>query len=422
MFTDKVTIYIKAGDGGNGKVSFAHEKFKAKAGPDGGDGGRGGSVYFEVDPNLGTLSFFNSHKSLKAENGENGKNHKQTGHSGKDLVLKVPVGTIIYEDKVNKILADLSDEKEKICIAKGGEGGFGNAHFTSSTRQVPLISELGEPGEEKYLRLELKLIADVGIIGLPNVGKSTLLSVVSKAKPKIADYPFTTIVPNLGKVSGPGFDFIIADIPGLIEGASKGKGLGDEFLRHIERTRVLIHLIDGINKNLTKDIKQINSELKIFNPKLISKPQILVLGKIDVLNPKEIKKKLNQIKKIRNKGVFAISAVTHKGVNDLIYHVVQLLKKIPKKVKKAKEKPKVFTISDVVKKNVFDVKKEGNKFRVVGPKVEKFVSRTDFNNVHSVARLNDIFERMGVNKALRRLGAKAGDKIIAANRQFRFKG
>ena len=338
MFTDEVIIKIKAGKGGDGLVSFWREKFVPKGGPDGGDGGDGGDIIFKVDERVNTLSFFNTRKQFKAEDGEKGKKARCRGKNGRDLILRVPPGTIVYQilnskietlnkskiqDSKFKKVADLTKDGQKMVIARGGRGGWGNVHFATATHQTPKEAKPGQPGEEKILKLELQLIADVGIIGLPNSGKSTLLSRISAARPKIAEYPFTTLEPNLGVVRlGEDFSFVVADIPGLIKGASKGKGLGDKFLRHIKRTRLLVHLIDITSSDLVRDYKTIRSELKLFDPTLISKKEIIVLNKIDLLGEKKpfipfVLKKLKPL---------MISAVSGKGIKTLLYEIKRILK------------------------------------------------------------------------------------------------
>jgi GTP-binding protein len=286
MFADNVEIAVQAGKGGDGRLSFRQEKFRAKGGPDGGDGGRGGSVVFEVDHNLNTLSAFRRQKLVKAEDGQIGGSDRKHGKSGEDVIVKVPEGTQVYEGE--QLIADLTHNGQTAIIARGGRGGFGNAHFTSSTRQAPRAVEVGDAGEHKALRLEMKMVADVGLVGLPNAGKSTLLSVISNAKPQIADYPFTTLTPNLGVVDHRDDTFLVADIPGLIEGASEGKGLGDEFLRHIERTAVLLHLIDAGSLQPAEDFKTIKNELKSYSVDLTQKSQLAVISKSETVDEEQL--------------------------------------------------------------------------------------------------------------------------------------
>lgn len=423
MFCDKVSIYVKAGNGGDGLVSFLHEKYREFGGPDGGDGGKGGDIIFKVDDSLNTLYWFKTHHKIKAEDGERGKKRKCHGKNGEDLVVKIPRGTIVIDEELSHVLADLSD-KDEFVAAKGGEGGFGNAHFSSSVRQTPKVGELGEPGKEYNLILELKMIADVGLIGLPNVGKSTLLSVVSAARPKIADYEFTTLIPNLGVVEEDTFGvergFIAADIPGLIEGASQGKGLGDEFLRHIERTKVLVHILDATHDNLAEDYRVIRKELKDYVIDMSDKDEIVVINKIDVVNGDELQKKLNKVQKIVKSKIITISAVAHKNLPDLLHTIERTLKKAANNEQPIakSESHKIFTIEDVVSQDLFLVEKVEDGYEIKGNKIEKFAVRTDFSNPHAVARLRDIMKKMGVDKELRRAGAEEGDKIIVSGKEF----
>jgi len=322
MLTDEAIVKIKAGDGGAGVVSFRHERFVPKGGPDGGDGGRGGDVYLICESNVHTLSDFSRKKEWRAENGQNGKTKKQHGRSAQPLFLKVPPGTIVILEDEKKVLSDFKNPGEKVQIACGGRGGWGNAHFATATRQSPVFAQKGEPGEEKTLHLELKLLADVGLVGLPNSGKSTLLSRISNARPKIADYPFTTLEPNLGVVKIEDQELVVADIPGLIEGASKGKGLGDKFLRHLERTKILVHLIDVNSQNLAKDYQIIRDELKIWNPLLLKKKEIIVLNKADTLPKKEAEKIAKAFEKEIKKSVLIISAVSGEGIGKLLREFV----------------------------------------------------------------------------------------------------
>jgi len=415
MFCDEVQIKIKAGDGGKGLVSFRREIFVAHGGPDGGDGGDGGSIYFESDPELNTLSDFRRTKMIKAFSGQAGGRKKMRGKRGQDLVLKVPLGTIIYDKKTGGVLADLDNKNQKVLLAAGGKGGFGNAHFTSSTRQAPNFAECGEPGEEKELKLELKLIADVAIIGLPNVGKSTLLSHISKSRPKIADYPFTTLVPNLGIVRIGDLSFTACDIPGLIEGAYKGKGLGDKFLRHIERCRILIHILDVTRDDLSKDYKTINQELKKFSPVLAKKIQILVINKIDAIDSSKFKVQSSKLKKLvaNHYLIFTISAVTGQGIKELLYYIKEQLEKIPKP-KPVPEEVKVFRPYE----KLIRIEKKDNKFIAKNAELEKLILKTDFSNNEAVARVNRILKRRGVFNDAIRAGAKPGDELKIAHQKF----
>jgi GTP-binding protein len=431
VFADKVTIYVKAGDGGNGLVSFLHEKYREFGGPDGGDGGKGGDVIIKVDDSTNTLYYYKTHHKMLAERGDGGKKRNKHGKNGDDLIVKVPRGTIIVDDATGQVLADLSDIDEAV-VAKGGNGGFGNAHFISSTRQTPRVAELGEPGEERNITLELKLIADVGLVGLPNVGKSTLLSVVSAAKPKIANYEFTTLIPNLGVVEEGNYGvergFIMADVPGLIEGASKGKGLGDEFLRHIERTKVIVHILDALHPDLAEDYRVIRKELEDYKSdkktslgvNLADLPEIVAINKADAIPEEELREKYDRAQKIVKSKILIISAVAHKNVPELLHEIESKLRKEDKKAKAApKAEPyKVFTLEDVVGRDVFSVEKLRDAYVIKGQKVERFAVRTDFSNPFAVLRFKDILKKMGVDKELKRAGAQAGDKIKVGKKEF----
>jgi len=318
MLTDEAKIFIKAGDGGNGAVSFRREKYVPKGGPDGGDGGDGGDVYFVCKNDVQTLSDYARKKEWLAQSGENGRPKRQTGKNGEDLELKVPSGTIVKSADTDKLIHDFIKEGDSVLIARGGRGGWGNVHFKSATSQSPAFAKKGTKGEEENLRLELKLIAEVGIIGLPNSGKSTLLAKISNARPKIADYPFTTLEPNLGVVSFHDKEIVFADIPGLITGASEGKGLGDKFLRHIERTKKLIHLIDINSSNLAEDYRIIRKELEQWSENLLRKEEIIVLNKIDTMLPAASKKIAKEFSKKITKPVIIISAISGRGINELL--------------------------------------------------------------------------------------------------------
>ena len=335
MITDEVTIKLTAGKGGDGCVSFRREKYIPKGGPDGGDGGDGGDIYFKVNPSVNTLTYFNMKKEFKAENGEAGGKNQRKGADGEDLNLDVPPGTIVYQisnfqfpiskQKIEKII-DLVKEGESYKIAKGGRGGWGNVHFATATHQTPREANPGMPGEEKTIKLEMQLIADVGIIGLPNAGKSTLISRISHAKPKIANYPFTTLKPNLGVVKvDDKFSFIAADIPGLIEGASKGKGLGHKFLKHIKRTNILVHLIDANSDDYARDYKIIRDELKLFHTSLANKKEIICINKIETINEKSLKVNNQKLKAKIKSNPFLISAATGEGIKELLYKIKQEL-------------------------------------------------------------------------------------------------
>ncbi|MEX2014938.1 MAG: GTPase ObgE [Candidatus Saccharimonadales bacterium] len=411
MFVDKVTVKLKAGKGGDGIVSFRHEKFIERGGPDGGDGGDGGDIIARASNNQNTLAKYRYRKEVSAGLGKNGSKRKKHGRSGKDLVINLPVGTVISVN--DKILADLTENNQEVLIAKGGKGGFGNAHFTSSTRQAPRIRELGEPGEEFEAVLELKIIADVGLIGLPNAGKSTFLSITSNARPEIADYPFTTLQPNLGVVDiDENTSVLFADIPGLIEGASKGKGLGDEFLRHVERTKLLIHIIDAYHEDIGAAYKTIINELKHYSVDLAKRPQIVAINKIDGLDEDIVAEQLAILKKTAKRGtkIFPISAQSNQGTKELLYETKNRLAKIVQtKAEAAKEKIPVIRLPK--DNDSWQVQKTRQAFVVSGVKIERFARRTNFEDEEGVNRLKDIMHKTGILKELERKGIKPGGKI-----------
>ena len=412
MFTDYVKIIAKAGNGGNGAISFRREKYVAAGGPDGGDGGKGGDIYFEVDPDSNTLIDFRYNKKFKAENGKNGEGAHKYGKSGEDLVIKVPIGTIIRDAKTNKILADLSEPAQKELLLAGGRGGKGNSHFATSTRQAPRFAQDGEKGEEKELILELKLLADVGLIGFPNVGKSTFLSMTTSATPKIADYHFTTLEPNLGVVKTDyGDSFVIADIPGIIEGASEGTGLGLQFLRHIERTRLLLHVIDvsgSEGRNPVQDFHTINEELKKYSEKLSKRKQIIVANKIDVMQDENLYKELEKVAKENNMEIFKISAATGEGVSELIKHVAEVLKTLPKEDLIEIEDRKVYTLED---KDEYTITKEDGMFVVRGEAVGRIMRRVNIEDNESLYYFQKSLDNLGVNQKLKEMGIKEGDIV-----------
>src|SRR3989338_2308208 len=326
QFIDEVKIHLNAGNGGNGASSFRREKFVPRGGPDGGDGGRGGSVIFECSGDLNTLIDFRFQQHFAAKNGASGRGSNQNGLSGDDLILRVPSGTQVFNENKSELLADLMNDGEKIIIAKGGRGGLGNVNFKSSTNRAPTYAQKGEEGEKLWVRLELKLLSDAGLLGMPNAGKSTFLATTTRAKPKIADYPFTTLKPQLGVVHVDLHEFVLADIPGLIEGASSGKGLGDRFLKHIERCGVLLHLIDASAEDVVENYRIIRDELALYSPELLHKEEVFALNKIDLLEASEVKKKITRLKKLTPK-VFAISAVTKKGVTEVLRELYQRIEK-----------------------------------------------------------------------------------------------
>ncbi len=425
MFVDEVTFKVKSGDGGNGVVSFRREKFEAMGGPDGGDGGHGGDVILKVDEGLNTLADFRYNNFYKAENGTHGRGKNQRGKDGKDLYLKVPPGTLVYNDDTNELLADLKEEGQEFVLAEGGEGGRGNARFKKSTRKAPKFSENGEKGETVKVRLELQLLADVGLVGYPNVGKSTLISTVSAAKPEIASYHFTTVHPNLGVVSYDEYkSYVMADVPGLIEGAHKGVGLGDEFLKHLERTRLLIHVIDvsGIEgRDPIEDFEKINQELKQYDTDLSELPQIVALNKIDL---KEARENLPEVKKeLEDRGykVFPISAVTGEGVDKLKYYIGQKLESLPEKEKEIKAKEDVLIKPEFMDESEMEIKQlADNKYEVVGKLIDELIEKTDFNNDASVQRLLRIVRHHNIDEMMKKEGIEDGDTVIIGPIEFEY--
>ena len=413
MFTDYVKITVKSGDGGNGAVSFRREKYVAAGGPDGGDGGKGGNVYFYVDSDANTLVDFRYKKKFKAENGKNGEGSHRFGKSGEDLHIGVPRGTIIKDAKTNMVLADLSEEKQEELILPGGRGGKGNSHFATSKRQAPHFAVDGEKGIEKELILELKLLADVGLLGFPNVGKSTFLSRTTSATPKIANYHFTTLEPNLGVVKlDYGASFVIADIPGIIEGASEGTGLGLQFLRHVERTRLLLHVIDvsGVEgRDPVQDFNIINEELKKYSEKLANRKQIIVANKIDSMQDESLYNKLEKMAKEKNIEIWKISAVTGEGVNELLHHVADVLKELPKEeITEITGGEKIYTLED---EQQFTITKEDGIFVVDGPGVQKIMRRVNLEDNESLYYFQRCLDELGVNKALKEAGVQEGDTV-----------
>ena len=419
MFTDYTKIIIKSGDGGNGAISFRREKYVAAGGPDGGDGGKGGDVYFKVDKDKNTLIDFRYNKKFKATNGENGSGSRCAGKAGKDIIIGVPIGTIIKDKETGKVIADLSDEEQIECVLKGGRGGRGNQHFATSTRQVPRFAEDGEPGEEKEIILELKLLADVGLLGFPNAGKSTFLSTVTEAKPKIANYEFTTLEPNLGVVkSKNGQSFVIADIPGIIEGASKGVGLGLQFLRHIERTRILLHLIDISEIDERSPVQRfeiINEELKQYSEKLANKKQIIVATKSDV-EKEEYYHELEKVAEKLHLEIFKISSATGEGIDILLDYVSKQLKLLPKEDIYEDEDKIVYTLDE--DKDDFSITRINNEFEVKGKAIEKVIRRINIDDNESMYYLHKKLVILGIEQALKEKGIKEGDIVRISNYEF----
>ena len=422
MFVDQARISIKAGDGGDGAVSFHREKYVAAGGPDGGDGGKGGDIVFQVDDNFSTLIDFRYKRKYAAQRGENGSARNCTGKSAPDLIIRVPRGTVVRETKTGRIMADLSTDEPQI-LAKGGRGGKGNIHFATSTRQIPRFAKPGFPGESFDVTLELKLLADVGLVGFPNVGKSTLISVVSAAKPKIANYHFTTLQPNLGVVDmDEGFGFVIADIPGLIEGASEGIGLGHEFLRHIERTKVMIHMVDAAGtegRDPVADIKAINKELEAYNPQLLKKPQVIAANKIDAIagDDNEVISALRAEFEPQGIKVFPISAVSGKGLKELLYEVKNLLANCPKEV--TVYEPEIDPALSFFKDEPYAVEVAADgAYEISGPKIEKMLGYTNMDSEKGFAFFQRFLREQGIIKELENMGIEDGDTVRMYDFEF----
>ena len=417
MFTDYTKIIIKSGNGGNGAATFRREKCVAAGGPDGGDGGNGGDIYFQVDKDKNTLIDFRYNKKFKAGNGENGSGNNCNGKFGEDLYIKVPIGTVIKDAETNRVLADLSKPDQQELILKGGRGGRGNSHFATSMRQAPRFSEDGEKGEEKEIILELKLLADVGLLGFPNVGKSTFLSKVTEARPKIANYHFTTLEPNLGVVkTKDGDGFVIADIPGIIEGASEGVGLGIQFLRHVERTRLLLHFIDVSGeegRNPIEDYKIINEELKKYSEKLSKRKQIIVATKIDSMQNNEGYKELEKLAKKEKIEIYKISSVTGEGLQELIDHISQVLKTLPKEDLIEIEDKMIYTLPE--KDQGWEARKEGNAFYVTGKAVDRLMGRINIEDNESMYYFHKCLKNMGIDDKLKELGICDGDTVYISD-------
>jgi GTP-binding protein len=413
MFVDYVKITIQSGKGGDGAATFRREKYVAAGGPDGGDGGKGGDIYFEVDPDSNTLIDFRYTKNFKAKNGENGSGNRCYGKSGEDLTIMVPKGTIVKDSETGKVIVDMSEDGQRELVLKGGRGGKGNVHFATSTRQAPHFAIDGEKGNTKEVILELKLLADVGLIGFPNVGKSTILSIVTAATPKIADYHFTTIDPNLGVVKKDyGDSFVIADIPGIIEGASDGVGLGIQFLRHVERTRLLLHVIDVAGtegRDPVEDFNKINEELKKYSEKLATRKQIIVANKIDALQDDENYKKLEKLAKEKDLEIFKISAATGEGLKELFEHVSELVKTLPKEEIVEADDRVVYTLEE--EEEPFEVIRKNGEFYVEGPAIDRLMARVNTTDNESFAYLQRMLKKLGIDDALRANGVQEGDTV-----------
>src|SRR5690625_4023589 len=420
MFIDQVSVYVKAGDGGNGMAAFRREKYVPKGGPAGGDGGNGGDVIFEVDEGNNTLIDFRYNRHFKADRGENGMSKSKHGRNTDALVVPVPPGTVVYDEDTNELLADLTEHGQRAVIVKGGRGGRGNIRFATSKNPAPTLSENGEPGEERNIRVELKVIADVGLVGFPSVGKSTLLSVVSAARPKIADYHFTTLSPNLGVVdTEDGRSFVMADLPGLIEGAHEGVGLGHQFLRHVERTRIIVHIIDLASledRDPFDDYKRINKELESYGSNLIEKPQVIVANKIDMPGSEEKLEKLKE-QLPANTEVVEISTYTQTNVDKLLYKIADKLENIPHEPHEEEE----ITIRYEEKEAPFKVtRSDDGAYVLSGPRIERIFHATDFTYDESVQRFARQVRHLGVDDELRKRGAKDGDTIRILDFEFEF--
>jgi GTP-binding protein len=423
MFIDTATVSIQAGKGGDGAVSFRHEVYVDKGGPDGGDGGRGGNVVFEATENLNTLLDFRYKPELKAKNGVNGAKAKRTGKTGDDLIVKVPMGTVVKRDGV--VIADLVEHGQQQIVARGGDGGFGNAHFKSSVRQTPRMAEKGESGDAYEAELELKLLADVGLVGLPNAGKSTFLSVVTNARPEIAGYAFTTLTPNLGVATIDQSDMLIADIPGLIEGAAEGKGLGDQFLRHVERTAVLLHLIDVYSNDIVVDYQTIRRELTKYSSELTERPEVIALTKIEGLDEDIVTMQIDALRTVipKETSIMTISATARTGLTELLRVLQQRVSTVRAQVADGGGDSEVDTIPTLTltgqkAQEAWTVVKHDNHYIVSGGKIEKFARRTNFDQHEGVNRLRDIMKKMGITHELMRQGAMGDSHIRIGASEF----
>lgn len=445
IFCDQTTVEFIAGKGGDGSVHFHREKFIDRGGPDGGDGGHGGSIILVADENLNTLVDYNTRKKFEAEDGGNGQKQNMHGKDGDDLILKIAAGTLVKDEKTGEILADLKTHHQTYTVVRGGRGGMGNIHFKSSTHKAPEFAENGEEGERKKVTLELQLVADIGIIGFPSAGKSTLISRISEAKPKIAAYPFTTLIPNLGVVNLSRFDkkqkdsFVVADIPGLIEGAHLGKGLGHEFLRHVSRTEVLVHLVDPTRGDVVNDYTMINHELQQYDPNLAKKEQIVAINKIDTLDEKTVKESIKKLVKANPKlkaKIFEISAINGENLKKLVYEMykklqvhrdkkAEILEGLPEspegKVFRPHLETKKFVVSYVRNKLEASTQKERKIFDLTGHRIEQLIKMTDLENPEGLERVYHFMSKMGIRHELRRQGAQVGDKIRIAGKTIRMR-
>lgn len=416
MFVDQIEIKICAGNGGAGCVSFHREKYRPLGGPDGGNGGKGGDVVFKGNSNLKTLRDIQDKKYYQAESGKDGQENNKHGRDGKNILMEVPLGTQVYDINTKELIADIVEDKEEVIIAFGGKGGKGNANFATSTKQAPKFAQKGQPGEIKNLQLVLKFIAEVGIIGYPNAGKSTLLSQLTSAKPKIADYPFTTLIPNLGVIKRGEIIYTIADLPGIIEGASTGYGLGDRFLRHIERTKILLHIIEVTDPEAIKKYHILNKELKAYSDELSKKPQLLIGNKIDLIDDEIIKELEREFQKIKKEIIF-VSALLGKNIDSLIDKINEILNKIPSPPKKITPRLKY---KEYKVKPTYKIYKKGEYFVIESAKLEEIIQNFSFENLAEASHWHQTVEKLGINKTLKEMGAKEGDLIKIGAFEFEF--
>ena len=422
MFVDEVKVKLIAGDGGMGCTSFRREKFVPMGGPDGGNGGKGGSIIFKADKGLRTLIDLRYKKVIKGESGEMGRGRNQTGSSANDTVIVVPIGTTIKDTDTNLIICDLVSDNQECVVAKGGRGGKGNAAFMTNKNKAPYTSELGEPGEEKNICCELKLLADVGLVGFPSVGKSSLISVISAAKPKIADYHFTTLVPNLGVVKAGDYSYVVADLPGMIEGSSEGVGLGDKFLRHASRCRVVCHVLDMgevDGRDVIEDYKIIRNEIKKYDENLYNKKELIVANKMDLPNAKENLEKFK--KEFKDAEILEVSAATSEGTKELIFKLKELLESLPEEEIYEKNEFEDYVLYEFKHEKPYKIERVGeSKWRVTGPELEKLLKMTRFNSDESALRFASKLKALGVDEELKTLGAKEGDTVQILNQEFEY--
>ena len=421
MFVDEVILDVKAGNGGDGCMAFRREKYVEMGGPFGGNGGKGSDIIFEADEGLNTLLDLRLRKHIKGKKGANGEGKGKHGKNSDDIIVKVPVGTVVTDEETGFIVADLTKHKEQAVIAKGGRGGRGNIAFATRANPAPSYAENGEPGEERRVKVELKLLADVGLVGMPSVGKSTFISKVSASRPKIAAYHFTTLKPNLGVVKANNTSFVVADLPGLIEGASKGDGLGDQFLKHIERTRVIAHVIDmgaTEGRDPYEDYVIINNELKEFNPKILDKPQIVIANKMDMPNALD---NLEKFKEKVNIEIYPVKAITNEGLKEVIEALAKKLETIAKEPLYEEEKFESHVLYKFKEEQPFIITKEGNTWIVKGEKIEKLLKMTKFNTDEAANRFANKLRKYGVDDKLRELGAIEGDTIRILDLEFEYK-